>query len=42
MPAKAWTLVEFAKEMKSLQLSFFVRTDLLSVLEALLLQDSVI
>ena len=41
MPAKAWTVEEFAREIQSLQKTIDERTDQLSVLEALLVRDSV-
>jgi murein DD-endopeptidase MepM/ murein hydrolase activator NlpD len=41
MPAKAWTVEEFAREVQTLGKTIEERTDQLSVLEALLVQDSV-
>lgn len=41
MPVRAWTLEEFAREVQSLTKTIEERTDQLSVLEALLVQDSV-
>ena len=41
MPTRAWTIEEFAREVQSLTRTIEERTDQLSVLEALLVQDSV-
>ena len=41
MPARAWTVEEFAREIQALTRTIEERTDQLSVLEALLVQDSV-
>lgn len=41
MPPKAWTVEEFAREVQTLSRTIEERTDQLSVLEALLVQDSV-
>ena len=41
MPTRAWTIEEFAREVQALTKTIEERTDQLSVLEALLVQDSV-